>query len=95
MSARDIIVRPIITEKTTKVAENGNWIVFEVSKKANKVSIAQAINEIYNIKPLAVNVVNTKPKTRRVGRYSGKTRAIKKAYVKLPEGQKIDVFNQD
>lgn len=95
MSARDIIVRPIITEKSTKIAENGNWVEFEVSKKSNKISIAQAIREIYNIKPLAVHVVNTKPKTRRVGRYSGKVRAVKKAMVKLPEGQKIDVYNQD
>ena len=43
MNARDIIVRPIITEKTTKMSQNGNQIVFEVSKKANKVSIAQAV----------------------------------------------------
>lgn len=95
MNARDIIVRPIITEKTTKMSQNGNWIVFEVSKKANKVSIAQAVKEIYGIKPLAVNVSNTKSKLRRVGRYSGMTKSIKKAMVKLSEGQTIDVFNQD
>lgn len=95
MNARDIIVRPIITEKTTKMSQNGNWIVFEVSKKANKVSIAQAVKEIYGIKPLAVNVSNTKSKLRRVGRYSGMTKSIKKAMVKLPDGQTIDVFNQD
>ena len=76
MNARDIIVRPIITEKTTKMSQNGNWIVF-------------------GIKPLAVNVSNTKSKLRRVGRYSGMTKSIKKAMVKLPEGQTIDVFNQD
>lgn len=95
MSARDIIMRPIVTEKTTKMAENGNWITFEVSKDSNKSSIAQAVKEIYNIKPVAVNVINTKPKTRRVGRYSGKVRAVKKAMVKLPEGQTIDIFKTE
>ncbi len=95
MSARDIIVRPIVTEKSTKMAAEGNWIEFEVAKSANKVSIAQAIQEIYGIKPVAVNTSNTKPKTRRVGRYSGKVRAIKKAMVKLPEGSTIDIFNTE
>lgn len=95
MSARDIIMRPIVTEKTTKMSSNGNWITFEVSKDSNKSSIAQAIKEIYNIKPVAVNVINTKPKTRRVGRYSGKVRAVKKAMVKLPEGQTIDIFKTE
>lgn len=95
MSARDIILKPIVTEKTTKMAENGNWITFEVSKDSNKSSIAQAVREIYSIKPVAVNVINTKPKTRRVGRYSGKVRAVKKAMVKLPEGQTIDIFKTE
>ncbi len=92
MSARDIIVRPIVTEKTNKMGEE-NWVTFEVSKNSNKSSIAQAIKEIYDVKPVAVNTVNTKSKTKRVGRYVGKTKSIKKAYVKFPEGQMIDIFN--
>ncbi len=95
MSARDIIVRPIVTEKSTAMNSTGNWVEFEVAKNSNKVSIAQAIQEIYNIKPVAVHTSNTKPKTRRVGRYSGKVRAIKKAMVKLPEGSTIDIFNTE
>ena len=94
MNARDIIRRPIVTEKSDTVKDS-NWIVFEVATTANKISVAQAVREIYGIRPVAVNIVNTKPKTRRVGRYSGKTRAIKKAYVKLPEGQSIDIYNSE
>lgn len=92
MSARDIIIRPIVTEKSMKISDE-NKITFMVAKDANKVSVAQAIQEIYHIKPEKVNIVNVHPKIRRVGRYSGKTNAYKKAIVKLPEGQSIDIFN--
>lgn len=92
MSARDIIVRPIVTEKTMRASSESNTVTFEVAKNANKVAIAQAINEIYHVKPVAVNTVNVHPKTRRVGRYEGQTKAYKKAYVKLAEGDSIDVF---
>lgn len=95
MSARDIIRRPLVTEKTNKMQTEGNWYAFEVEKTANKQAVAQAIKEIYGVRPVAVNVVNPKPKTRRVGRYSGKVRAIKKAYVKLPEGETIDIYNSE
>lgn len=95
MSARDIIRRPIVTEKSNAMSENGNWITFEVAKDANKLSVAQAVLEIYGIRPVRVNVSNTKPHVRRVGRYSGKTRAFKKAMVKLPEGSTIDIYNSE
>lgn len=95
MSARDIIVRPIVTEKTMRASSENNTVTFEVAKNANKVAIAQAVNEIYHVKPVSVNTVNVHPKTRRVGRYSGKTKAYKKAYVKLAEGDSIDVFGNN
>lgn len=94
MSARDIIVRPIITEKTANAAEN-NVVTFEVAKDANKSAIAQAVTEIYHVKPVSVNTVNVHPKTRRVGRYEGKTRAYKKAYVKLAEGDSINIYGEN
>jgi large subunit ribosomal protein L23 len=93
MSARDIIIRPIVTEKTMKLSSDENKVTFMVAKNANKVSVAQAIKEIYNIKAEKVNIVNVHPKTRRVGRYEGKTNAYKKAIVKLPAGESIDIFN--
>lgn len=95
MSARDIIIRPIVTEKTTKISSENNTVTFEVAKNANKTAIAQAINEIYHVKPVSVNTVNVHPKKRRVGRYEGMTRAYKKAYVKLAEGDSINVFGEN
>ncbi len=95
MSARDIIIRPVITEKTMKLSDADNKITFVVAKNANKVSVAQAVREIYNIKPEKVNIVNVHPKTKRVGRYEGKTNAYKKAIVTLPAGQTIDLFGTE
>lgn len=95
MSARDIIIRPIITEKTMRENAEDNKIVFEVRKDANKTQVAQAIKEIYNITPLKVNVINARPKDKRMGRYVGKTSAVRKAIVKLPEGQDISLFNDE
>lgn len=89
---RDIIVRPLVTEKTINVQENNNTVVFEVKKGVNKIHIKQAIESIFNVKVEKVNVVNTKPKTKRVGRYVGTTKAIRKAYVKLAEGHTITVL---
>lgn len=95
MSARDIIVRPIVTEKTMKISSDNNTVTFEVAKNANKSAIAQAINEIYHVKPVSVNTVNVHSKKKRVGRYEGMTRAYKKAYVKLAEGDSINVFGEN
>ena len=67
MTARDIIVRPVVTEKTMRLTNEENKITFIVKKNANKILVAQAIQEIYGIKPEKVNVVNVHSKTRRVG----------------------------
>ena len=95
MSARDIIIRPIITEKSMRQNSEDNKITFEVAKDANKTAVAQAIQEIYNIKPEKVNIVNVRPKTKRMGRYVGKTNAVRKAVVKLPEGQDISLYDEN
>lgn len=95
MSARDIIIRPIITEKSMRQNGEDNKITFEVAKDANKTAVAQAVQEIYNIKPEKVNIVNVRPKTKRMGRYVGKTNAVRKAIVKLPEGQDITLFDEN
>ncbi|MBR4457130.1 MAG: 50S ribosomal protein L23 [Solobacterium sp.] len=95
MSARDIIKRPIITEKTMKQNGEENKITFEVAKDANKTAVAQAVEEIYGIKPVKVNVVNVRPKTKRMGRYVGKTSAVRKAIVQLPEGEDIALYGEE
>lgn len=89
---RDIIVRPIITEKTVAMQQNDNKVTFEVTKGANKIEIRQAVEEIFNVKVEKVNVVNVLPRKKRVGRYEGKTSAVRKAIVKLAEGSNIDIF---
>ena len=95
MSARDIIIKPVVTEKSTALQEKENKVTFVVAKNANKTAIKLAVQEIYNIKPVAVNTVNVHPKMRRVGRYSGMTNAYKKAIVTLPEGTSINFYNAD
>ena len=86
---RDIIFAPIITEKTAMLAQNENKVVFSVDMKANKTQIKQAIEKIFNVKVESVHTLITHPKKRRVGKYTGTSKKIKKAIVKLAEGSTI------
>lgn len=88
---RDVIIAPIITEKTAQISEKGDKIVLKVRNDANKVQIKQAIEKIFNVKVLRVNTINVKPKYRRVGRYAGTTSRYKKAIVTLAEGSQIEL----
>ena len=90
-SYRDIIIAPIITEKSASL-EAQNTYVFKVDIKANKTSIKQAIEKIFNVKVKEVRTVNSHPKKKRVGRYTGMTNKYKKAYATLKEGNSIS-FN--
>lgn len=87
---RDIIKAPIITEKSSELAQN-NVITFSVDPKANKVQIKQAVEKVFNVKVESVNTINVKPRKKRVGRYVGKTNKVKKAIVKLKEGSSIEL----
>ena len=88
---RDVIKAPIITEKSSDLAQNQNTITFSVDVKANKTQIKQAVEKIFNVKVESVNTINVKPKTKRVGRYTGKANKVKKAIVKLKEGSSIEL----
>lgn len=88
---RDIIKAPIITEKSSNLAQDQNTMTFSVDVKANKTQIKQAIESIFDVKVESVNTVNVKPKKKRVGRYAGKTNRVKKAIVKLREGSSIEL----
>ena len=92
---KDIIIRPIITEKTMRYMDEDNKVTFEVRKGANKTLVKQAVESIFGVDVVAVNVVNVKPKTKRMGRYVGKTKRRKKAIVKLKEGYSIDLFGEE
>jgi len=92
MAAQDIIIRPIITEKTMQGATEKKY-TFEVAKKSNKIEIAKAVEEIFNVKVSKVNTVNVRGKLRRQGRNQGYTRSWKKAYVTLTQDSKeIEFF---
>ena len=91
MEARDIIIRPLITEKSTTLMAEGKY-VFEVAKAANKIEIAKAISQIFNVNVVSVNTVNVEGKVKRMGRSIGKRSDYKKAIVKLAAGETIEFF---
>jgi large subunit ribosomal protein L23 len=89
--ARSIIVRPIITEHSYDQMELNKY-TFEVAKNANKVEIAKAVQELFDVKVVKVNTLTVKPKTKRVRVAEGLTRSWKKAVVTLAEGETIEIF---
>lgn len=91
---RDIIIRPIITEKSMRYMDEDNKVTFEVAKGTNKIEVARAVEHIFGVDVEKVNIMNVKPKKKRVGRYVGKTKAVRKAIVKIKAGQDIDLFGE-
>jgi len=91
MDKYQIIKRPIVTEKTTKLSALNKY-TFEVDKNANKIEIKQAVEAIFNVKVEDVNVINEIAKAKRVGQHSGFKPAVSKAIVTLADGFKIDVY---
>ena len=88
----DILRRPVITEKTTMVRENENSVVFEVDPRATKPTIKQAVEAVFEVDVIGVRTAIVRGKNARVGRFVGKKRNWKKAYVKLKEGDHIEFF---
>ncbi|HOP86871.1 MAG TPA: 50S ribosomal protein L23 [Syntrophorhabdaceae bacterium] len=92
MNEYDIILRPIITEKSTLLKETGNQYVFEVHRDANKIEIKKAVEKLFKVKVLSVQVINMEGKKKRLGRFFGKRSDWKKAIVKLNPNDKISIF---
>jgi large subunit ribosomal protein L23 len=93
MNARDINIRPIITEKTMIGVAEGKKYTFKVDKKATKIDIAKAVEEIFGVKVTKVNTVHVRGRMRRQGRNEGYTPSWKKAYVTVSEDSKpIEFF---
>lgn len=88
-----IIQKPIITEKSTRLMDTDNKYIFRVDPRANKMEIGKAVEELFNVKVLSVNTMNVRGKPRRL-RYGqeGKRSNWKKAIVQLKEGDSIDLF---
>ena len=92
MKITDVIRRPLITEKTSLLREDGRTIVFHVATGANKVQIKRAIEQLLGSKVESVRTSIVHGKVKRQGRYAGRRSDWKKAYVKLREGQKMPEF---
>jgi len=92
MNEYDIILRPIITEKSTLVKDTGNQYVFEVARSANKIEIRKAVEKLFKVKVVDVHVSNMEGKKKRLGRFQGKRSDWKKATVKLSPKDKITIF---
>jgi len=82
MLPEDIIIKPIITEKSNMEMQAGRY-TFEVNKKATKVDVKRAVEKLFNVKVLKVNTINVSGKEKRVGRNIGKTADWKKAIVSI------------
>ena len=86
----DIILGPVITEKSMSGNQESVY-TFKVDKKATKTQIKSEIERQFGVKVLNVNTLNTKPKARRVGKYTGQTKTYKKAIITLAQGNSIEV----
>jgi large subunit ribosomal protein L23 len=93
MNANQIIRRPLVTEKSTMMRDAGaNVIAFEVDPAANKIQVKNAVEELFKVKVDEVRIFNVRGKLKRMGRFEGKRRDWRKAYVKLKEGEKAPDF---
>jgi large subunit ribosomal protein L23 len=92
MNANQIIRRPLVTEKSTFLRETDNVLAFEVDPDANKIEIKKAVEELFKVKVEDVRLFNVRGKVKRVGRFAGKRRDWRKAYVRLKQGEKAPEF---
>jgi large subunit ribosomal protein L23 len=92
MNANQIIRRPLVTEKSTILREEGNVIAFEVDGNANKIEVKKAVEELFKVKVEEVRLFNVRGKMKRMGRFVGKRRDWRKAYVRLKDGEKAPEF---
>jgi large subunit ribosomal protein L23 len=90
--AHQILIRPLLTEKMTGMKEQQNKVCFLVNPRANKIEIKQAAEEVLKVKIDSVNIINTKGKRKRLGRYEGKRSDLKKAILTLKKGEKLELF---
>jgi large subunit ribosomal protein L23 len=92
MNEYDVVIRPIVTEKSSLVKDSSNQYVFEVRRDANKIEIKKAVEKLFKVKVLSVRVANMEGKEKRLGKNVGKRPDWKKAVVKLNAKDKITIF---
>jgi len=92
MKLTEVIRRPLVTEKTTLMREDGRTLVFEVARTANKIDVKRAVEKLFGAKVALVRTALAHGKEKRQGRFSGRRSDWKKAYVVLREGEKMPEF---
>ncbi len=91
----EVIVKPIVTEKSLRLMQTENKITVKVAKGANSIEIKKAFEAIFNKHVERVNIVNVRSKEKRVGRFAGLVGAYKKAIIKLAPGETLDLFQEE
>ncbi|MBK3496586.1 50S ribosomal protein L23 [Viridibacillus sp. YIM B01967] len=91
MEARDILKRPVITERSSELMAENKY-TFDVDTRANKTEVKDAVESIFGVKVEKVNIMNYKGKYKRVGKFGGYTNKRRKAIVKLVAGNEIELF---
>jgi large subunit ribosomal protein L23 len=91
MDARNIVIRPVISEKSYALIAEGKY-TFRVDDRAHKTQIAHAVEEIFSVKVAGVRTAKVRSKPKRRGLHQGRTRAWKKAIVQLSPGERIELF---
>ena len=92
IAPEDVVLRPLITEKTLRMAERENAYTFQVKLNANKIQIRTAIESLFPVKVVSVRTGTTVGKSRRLGRVMGATSTWKKAVVRLRDGDPIEFY---
>lgn len=92
MEPLQLIRRPLISEKSTRLKEATNTVCFEVDRRANKIEIRRAVEKLFGVKVADVRVANRQGKWKRMGRFIGQRKDWKKAYVRLAPGEKLEFF---
>tara|TARA_B100001123_G_C14986299_1_gene897743 strand:+ start:78 stop:365 length:288 start_codon:yes stop_codon:yes gene_type:complete len=92
LNSSEIIIRPLITEKSTLLQESQRRYVFEVNRQSTKIEIKKAIEEAFDVNVIKVNTMNSKGKSKRYGPRPTALKTIKKAIVQLAPGETITIF---
>jgi large subunit ribosomal protein L23 len=89
---RDVVLKPVVSEKSYDLIQDLNTYTFLVDKRSNKTEIRQAVEDIFDVSVVSVNTINRKGKRKRTGYKIGKRADSKRALVTLAAGQSIDIF---
>lgn len=92
MNFTEVIIKPLLTEKSSQLTDNENIYCFKVKNNSNKNQIKNAVEKLFDVKVLKVNTVITASSQKRYGRFLSRVGGEKKAYVKIESGQKIELF---